>query len=276
MGAFWIVLIVLGSIIFLISGAFVFLVFPSLDDSRMDKYTRVKYAHRGLHGEGACENSLTAFKRAVDAGFGIELDVRLSKDGELVVFHDDSLLRVAGVDKLVKELTVEELRSVRLGNTSDYVPTLREVLNLVNGKVPLLIEIKMAVGEDAVVRKFRGDIDSYSGDYIVESFNPTALKIIRRRRPKMIIGLLSMEYSKCDKFKGKYVYYALEYLLCNFLFRPDFIAYDKKGADKWYLKAVKKLFSVPTMAWTVKSPEEERMCREVFDTVIFEQYIPKK
>ena len=271
--------IILFSLIFLLlvfAIAWAFLVAPARRDPRMDKFIKTKYAHRGLHGEGVCENSMTAFARAAEAGYGIELDVRLSSDGELVVFHDDTLLRVAGIDKKVAELTREELSRVHIGGTDDCVPTLREVLELVDGRVPLLIEIKMGIGEDAVVFKFLEVIESYRGEYIVESFNPSALKIIREKRPDILVGFLSMEYSKTETFRGKKVYRCLELLLSDFMYRPNFIAYDKAGAGKLTLKAMKKLFSANLVAWTVKSAEEEENIKNVFDTVIFEGYLPEK
>lgn len=276
MGPLSIALIVVFSLALILIIAWAVLVAPARYDKRMDKYRSTKYAHRGLHGEGASENSLTAFRRAVELGFGIELDVRLSSDGELVVHHDDTLLRVAGIDKRVSELSAGELREVKLGDTDDYVPTFREVLELVRGRVPLLIEIKMAPGEDATAERFLLEIEGYSGDYIVESFNPKALAIVRRARPDILLGFLSMEYSKTRQFGGKAVYRSLEYLLSNVMYRPNFIAYDKTGADKRYLRLVKRLFGVPFFAWTVKSPDEEKKCEGLFDSVIFEQYIPQK
>ena len=100
------------------------------------------YAHRGLHGEGVPENSLAAFKKAVENGHGIELDLQLSADGEVMVFHDYTLKRMTGEAGLLSEKTAEELRSLRLAGTDEHIPTLREVLELVDGQVPLLVELK--------------------------------------------------------------------------------------------------------------------------------------
>ena len=276
MGTLGIILTVLASLILVFVCAWLYLAAPSRYDKRMDKYKNTKYAHRGLHGDGACENSLSAFRRAAEAGFGIELDVRLAGDGRLVVFHDDSLIRVCGIDKKVNELSTEELRSVKLGETEDCVPTFLEVLELIGGRVPLLIEIKMEPGEDAVAEELLREIEGYNGDFIIESFNPRALRIIREARPDILRGFLSMEYSKTERFGGKAVYRALEYLLLDFLYRPNFIAYDKSGRDKPYLKLIRKLFRVPMLAWTVKSAEEEKECSGVFDSVIFEGYMPER
>ena len=162
-------------------------------------YRGVSFAHRGLHGEGAAENSLTAFRRAVDEGFGVELDVRLTADGELVVFHDDTLKRVAGVDKKVIDLTLAELRECRLSGTDDTVPTLREVFDLVGGRIPLLIEIKEDPGKYGVTEKLISELEDYAGPYIVESFNPLALMYFRKRRREIPLGILSKHFCAREK-----------------------------------------------------------------------------
>ena len=241
----------------------------------MERFICERYAHRGLHGDGAAENSLTAFRLAVEGGYGIELDIRLSRDGELVVFHDETLERVCGDPRRVVDLELSELRSMRLSGTEDTVPTLREVLELVAGRVPLLIEIKLAPGESGVAEKFIEEIRDYGGEYIVESFNPMALRYVRRSRSDILIGILSAPYTRNKKLKGKAVYRQLEKLRLNFLFRPDFIAYDKDGHDVTALRVLRGLHRVPTVAWTVRSEDEERAARaHGFDTVIFEGYTP--
>ena len=161
-------------------------------------YRGVNLAHRGLHGEGAAENSMTAFRRAKEAGFGVELDVRLSKDGELVVFHDDTLARVAGVEGRVDELTLAELRECRLSGTDDTIPTLREVFDLIDGSIPILIEIKEKTGSSAVTRKLLAELKSYDGPYIVESFDPMAISAFRKGRREVPLGILSRRFLCSD------------------------------------------------------------------------------
>lgn len=253
----------------------VFLTAPRGTRGKMKKFTSVRYAHRGLHGDGAPENSLTAFGRACDRGYGIELDVRLSKSGELVVFHDETLSRVCGIDGKVSDFTAEELSKIPLSDSSDTVPTLREVLALVGGRVPLLIELKRGHGEGSVAKRFLEEIKDYSGEYIVESFNPFELRTVRRARPDLFLGMLSARYTKDEKYRGKPLFRMLERLRLNFLVRPDFIAYDYKDWNVTALRAVKKIFNPPFFAWTVKSEEDEAFARlHGFDTVIFEQYTP--
>lgn len=255
----------------------VFLTAPRVPSRCTEKYKTTYYAHRGLHGNGAVENSLTAFARAVDAGFGIELDIRLSASGELVVFHDDSLNRVCGVDKKVIDLTLDELRTIRLSGTEDTVPSFSEVLELVDGRVPLLIEIKLYLDESGVAERFLEEIKDYKGEYIVESFTPWALKTVRRARPDIPLGMLSAAYMKEEKYRGHIGYRFLERLRFNFFARPDFIAYRSTDSEVLALRLLRKIYHVPTFAWTVKSREEEIEARKCgFDTVIFENYIPDK
>lgn len=280
MEAYEIIMLVVGSILLLgllFLGLIAYLTKPGTRKCGLEKYTSLKFAHRGLHGEGRAENSLSAFRAAVEAGYGIELDVRLSRDGELVVFHDPTLLRMAGVEGKVIDYTLEELRGFRLGGTSDTIPTLREVLDVVAGRSALLIEIKMEGDERGVAEKLAEVIADYRGDYIVESFNPLALRAFRRLMPKVPIGILSMRYANEEKYRGKLLYFLLENLALNFLMRPDFIAYEKGGASNPILRYLRKTYETPLFAWTARSPEEEdNAISSGYDTVIFEGYIPQE
>ena len=277
MNPVFIVLIVLASIGLLVGAGWFYMIWPGKKRPEMEKYKTVKYAHRGLHDDNKAENSMSAFAAAKENGFGIELDVRLSKDGELMVFHDETLTRVVGIEGKVIDYTADELAKMSLLGTSDGVPTLRQVLDLIDGVVPLLIEIKMGDGERGVAEKLIEVIEGYKGDFIVESFNPIALKIVRRERPDILRGILSAEYMKDPKYGGKLLYRLAQNLALNFLMRPDFIAYDKKGYAVPGLRFVRRVFGTPLITWTIKSQEEENEAiSRGFDTVIFENYIPEK
>lgn len=255
----------------------IYMIAPGKNRPEMEKYKSVKYAHRGLHDSTRAENSMSAFAAAKELGFGIELDVRLSKDGELVVFHDNNLSRVAGKEGKVIDFTAEELSRVSLLGTDDGIPTLKEVLDLIDGAVPLLIEIKMSNGESGVAEKFLEVIEGYNGDYIVESFNPFALRTVRAERPDILIGILSTEYMKNPKHKGSLLFRLLQNLRMNFLMRPDFVAYEKNGYTVRNVRLIRRNFGTALIAWTVKSPEEEAAAiSHGFDTVIFEGYVPEK
>ena len=273
----FIVLIVLSSILLFGLLLALYMISPGKKRSEMEKFKEIKYAHRGLHDATKAENSLSAFAAAKEMGFGIELDVRLSKDGELVVFHDNNLTRMAGIEGKVIDFTAEELSKMSLSGTSDGVPTFRQVLDLIDGAVPLIIEMKMGGNECGVAEKLMEVIDGYTGDYVVESFNPKALKIVRKKRPDILRGILSMEYLKEEKHKGSLLYGLLQHLMLNFMVRPDFIAYEKTGYAVWGLRFVRRSFGTALITWTVKSAEEEmEAISHGFDTVIFEGYIPEK
>lgn len=280
MDPIYIILILIGALILLALLAVILFLFATKPGTRrcgMEKYTEVKFAHRGLHNAERAENSMSAFRAARDAGYGIELDVRLTKDGELVVFHDKTLDRVCGVPGRVIDFTYEELTAFRLSGTEDTIPLFSDVLSLIDGRIPLLIEIKMEPGESGIAEKLAEVIDGYHGDYIVESFNPLALRTFMKLKPEIPRGILSTAYTKEEPFRGKILYFLLENLMLNFLMRPDFIAYNKAGAKNYVLRLIRKNFSTPLFAWTIGSEEEEeRAISDGFDSVIFEGYIAEK
>ena len=254
---------------------YLFLVAPK-NKKEMNKFKTVMYAHRGLHNAERAENSMSAFRAAVEGGYGIELDVRLSKDGKLVVFHDDTLDRVCGREGKVIDFTSEELADFSLSGTSDGVPLFTDVLKLVDGKVPLLVEIKEDPGVSAVSKATCEILKEYKGEFIIESFNPLSLKVVKKEYPEIPRGILSHRYYEYEPFR-KPLYFLLQTLLLNFLCRPAFIAYDHRHAKAFGLRFVRVVFATPTLAWTVRSAEEEAEARKnKFDGIIFENYIPEK
>ena len=252
---------------------YLFLIAPK-NKKEMNKFKTVMYAHRGLHNEERAENSMSAFKAAVDGGFGIELDIRLSKDGKLVVFHDDTLDRVCGREGRVIDFTADELATFKLSGTNDGIPLFSDVLSLVDGKIPLLVEIKENAGDSTVSHATCEILKGYKGEFIVESFNPMSLKVVKENYPEIPRGILSHRYYDYEKSR-KPLFFLLQSLLLNFLCRPAFIAYDHRHADAFGLRFVRAFFKVPTIAWTVRSAEEEKAARKNgFDGIIFENYLP--
>ena len=260
-------------------GFWLFLIAPK-KNKNMNRYESVKYAHRGLHGtvgaDSFCaENSITAFKRAVDHGFGIELDVHVTADGEVVVFHDATLDRVAGVAGKIKDKTLAELRELRLLGTDDTIPTLREVLELVGGKVPLLVELKETGVNHEISEKTAEMLAEYNGDFIVESFSPLAFGAIKRVLPGTPRGFLA------DKFTSKKKYRTVKHALTqrclfNFMVRPAFIALNHKTPRLFPVGLIRRLFGIPMIAWTVKSAAEEAEAyKNGFSGIIFEGYLPE-
>ncbi len=275
MNVFFIVLISVLSFLFLLFLVYIFLLGTRSRKEEMEKYKSLNYAHRGLHDEKREENSLSAFRAAVEAGYAIELDVRLSSDGELVVFHDDTLDRVCGVSGRVDEKTADELSKIKLGKTEDTIPTFKEVLSLVDGRVPLLVEIKEDAGKYGVTEKCVEVLRSYKGDFIIESFNPLALTRVKKLMPEALRGVLSESFLKERQYRSP-THFLLSILALNFLCRPDFIAFNHKHYKNGALRLARGLFGVPTLAWTSRSEEEHEAAKKHgFDGIIFENYIPR-
>ena len=272
-----IALIVIASVLLVLAILYLIAIMPGTKPLG-EPYISTKYAHRGLHDDSLPENSLAAFSAAVDAGFGIEFDVRLSKDGKLIVFHDDTLLRMCGVDARVDSKTYDELLECNLLSTDCKIPTFREVMELVGGSVPLLIEIKEDAGNKKVSETLAEELKGYTGPYIIESFNPLSLGVIKKLMPGVARGFLSQRFLKSEnKEYHKPLYFALQNLLLNRIASPAFIAYDIHGRKSISLRIARSLLGAATVAWTVRSPEEEKIAESAgFDTIIFENYIPEK
>ena len=234
----------------------------------------INYAHRGA-SEYAPENTLSSFYLGLLQGAnGIETDVQRTKDGVLVLFHDDTLDRVTGASGRVDAYDYCELMGMRLSDTEDTVPLFTEVLSAVDGRVPLLIELKEDAGKYAVTEKTLEILKDYKGDYIIESFNPLALGRVKKKNPEILRGILSMNYMAEEKYR-KPMYFALQIFLTNVICRPDFVAYDHKQYKNFAFRLCRALFRVTTFAWTVRSAEEEKNAyKHKFSSVIFENYIP--
>ena len=162
---------VLGAVL-LVFCVYLILIKPGAKRGVLEKFKGVKYAHRGLHSDTVPENSLAAFRLATEAGYGIELDVHTVKDGEVVVFHDATLTRMVGKDARLCDFTAEELSNMKLLGSEEKIPTFREVLELVGGRVPLIVELKQNAGETGIAKAAAELLRNYKGDFVVESFDP--------------------------------------------------------------------------------------------------------
>ncbi len=234
----------------------------------------VHYAHRGLfdNDSDAPENSLKAFQKAADAGYGIELDVQLSKDDIPVVFHDASLKRVCGIDGNVWDYTLEELQQMKLAHSKQTIPTFEEALRVIDGKVPLIIEYKMDRPDTKVCVLGDQVLKHYKGVYCMESFHPFAVRWYRKNRPEIVRGQLSADFRR-DGMKGpdkKLV----TWLLSNFLCRPDFIAYRHEDAGNFSRRLCRR-FGALSVAWTIKSQEQYEKAKDQFDLFIFDSFLLK-
>lgn len=253
-----------------------FLIAPSArrpDDSHLRGWL---YAHRGLH-DGNCnvpENSMEAFRLAVEQGYGIELDVQLTRDNCLVVHHDGSLKRVCGVDKLIRDV---DFASLPLLPDGSRIPQLAEVLAMVDGRVPLIVEIKHYGGAARVAKAAHSVLSAYSGPYCVESFDPTAVHYFRKHAPHIVRGQLANggEWKKKDLNLPSYI--ALKYLLVNVLGRPHFVAYSVPEDRTLSIWLMKRVFKPLLAGWTVRSQQTLDYARkEGYQYPIFELFEPKR
>ena len=260
------------TLFFIIIILYLFLIAPRMW-RRADRtpFLGYHYAHRGLFDNlsNAPENSLAAFQKAVDAGYGIELDLQLSKDNELVIFHDASLKRMCDVEGKVWDYTLEELQQMKLANSDQTIPTFRDFLKLVDGKVPFILEFKLDRVQTKVCELANEMLKDYRGIYCIESFHPLALLWYRRHRPDVLRGQLSEELFRDKKYKGKLIYIGASFLLFNVAGRPDFIAYNHLHANN-ISRRICRLMGALSVTYTIKSTEEYERNKNKFDLFIFD------
>ena len=246
--------------------------------SRMEVFTRRGIAHRGFHNNkgAAPENSLAAFRLAVEKGYGIELDVRLSSDGQLVVMHDPTLKRACGDERAVNTVPAAELRKMKLFKSKERIPLLREALEVVGGKVPLIVEVKAETYKEAPEASEQTAfwLDSYEGPMCIESFNPAVVRWFKKNRPETLRGQLSEKFEKKEDVSTLGAFF-LSWCSCNFLTKPDFIAYNKKHANLVRFRVQRDLFHTCCAAWTIRSEEEWKKAAPDFDVMIFEKFEPE-
>jgi len=249
----------------------VFLLAPGRAGKRQKSaFLGVNYAHRGLHtrDKSVPENSLEAFRLAARQGYGVELDVQLTKDGHVVVFHDATLDRVCGVEGRVDEFTYGELCKFRLCGSEYGIPLLSEVLAVIRNRGPIVLEIKPGKRNKELCRKTYEILSTYRGDVCIESFHPMIVSWFRFHAPEFVRGQLAMP-AKGYKDQGKFMAFVLSNTLLNFIARPHFIAYDI-GKRPLAVKFAQLLGAMP-FCWTSHEPANEKG----MDGVIFEFYKPK-
>lgn len=227
--------------------------------------------HRGLHNDEFPENSLGAFLNAKNNGFPIELDVHIISDGTIVVFHDETLSRITGKDGYIKNLTKENLKDYNLLGTKYTIPTLEEVFELVNGEVPILIEIKNTGKVGNLENKLLKMLNSYNGEFAIQSFNPYVLEWFKKNAPQILRGQLA------GYFKGEKLSFVKKFALKRMLLNkkvscPNFISYDARNVPNRFVRRYKKL---PLLVWTVRSQDEYLKVVKHCDNIIFENFEPK-
>lgn len=238
-----------------------------------------RYAHRGYHDKPQIpENSMAAFRRAIANFYGVELDVHLLRDGNLAVIHDASLLRTAGADVLVEDLTTEELKQYRLEGTQEQIPLLGEVLELFEDKMPLIVELKPERGNyNELTAAACQLLDQYRVSYCIESFDPRCLMWLKKHRPEICRGQLSQNFMRHGGGGGqsKLTLWVLQHLLTNFLTKPDFIAYRFEDRKNMCLQWCHKVFKVQEVNWTITTKEEMEAAEREGNLVIFERFDPR-
>ncbi len=239
----------------------------------LEKY---HYAHRGLHGNGVPENSLAAFRLAVENGYGAELDVHLSKDKRLVVIHDESLLRTAGVERNVEELTAQELDACRLEGTQEKIPYLEEVLSLYEGKTPLIIELKAARGNHAeLAYRVCELVKNYPKlRFCMESFDPRVIRWLKKNRPEIIRGQLSCNFVKRRHGLSFPLAVLMTNLASNALTIPHFVAYRFDDRNGLAPMLCRRLWGVQEVSWTINNAADAKTALDHGAIIIFEHFKP--
>lgn len=241
----------------------------STGNQQLTALRKWSYAHRGLHGEGVPENSMEAFRLALEGGYGIELDVHLMADGSLAVIHDASLKRTAGADVQIEDLTLADLPQYRLEGTQESIPLFEDVLKLFDGKAPMIIELKAERGNHgALAEAVCKALEGYKGLYCIESFDPRVTYWLRKNRPQICRGQLAENFFADQQVELKwYLKLILGNQLENFVILPDFMAYNfahRKHPGVWIAR---KIWGVQPVAWTIRSKEE-------YNAAIKEGWIP--
>lgn len=238
-----------------------------------------RYAHRGYHDKPAIpENSMPAFRRAIEYRLPTEIDVHLISGGSLVVFHDDDLERETGVKGTIEDYDLSNLRKLRLEGTDEVIPTFDEVLDLYEDTgLPLLIELKVVRGNYKKLAKAVCErLDSYTGPFALQSFDPRAMVQVRKLRPHFVRGQLSKNFFKSTEGLPMYQVALLTNLAMNFFARPDFIAYKFKDRDNRVLRRNVDKRGVTEASWTIRSKQAYDAAIKAGCIPIFEQIAPEE
>ncbi|WP_083568525.1 glycerophosphodiester phosphodiesterase family protein [Arcobacter sp. LA11] len=237
----------------------------------MDWLIQYPIAHRGLHmGFTIPENSNLAFKKALEKNYAIELDIRITKDNQVVVFHDKNLLRICASKKKIANQAYSNLKKFNLYHTSEKIPLLSEVLELINGQVPVLIEVKNYGTVGLFEELLSKELENYKGHFAVCSFNVEVINWFKQNKPDIKRGLI---FGDLKKFQIKF--YKIVFLYRLFTSKPDFISLDYKLLDTFLVNFC-RFFNKPLVSWTIDSKKKLRKARHIVDNIIFENIKIKK
>lgn len=234
----------------------------------MEELARWRYAHRGAHDAEKPENSMAAFRAALEMGCGVELDVHLLRDGTLAVLHDSDLRRMTGCPGTVEELTGQQLCLYHLSGSGETIPKLQQVLALFAGRAPLIIELKTSGGNHArLCQAVCEALDGYQGLYCLESFDPRCVIWLRKNRPDLIRGQLTQNWLKRDRKLPFVLRLLMNMQVLNLLSRPDFLACRYPDRRRPGIFLCRKLWRIPGVSWTLDT-------RQDYDQAIREGWIP--
>ncbi len=240
---------------------------------------RIPTAHRALHdrAQGRIENSPSAIRAAIAAGYAVEIDVQLSSDGQAIVFHDDELARLTGQPGWIRDHSAADLGTFTLTDSTDTIPTLPQVLAIIAGRVPLLIEIKdqtmaMAQTDGRLEQATALALESYTGDVAVMSFNPHSMAHMARLAPYIPRGLTTSAYDYAD-------WHPLDPATCDMLRAiPDydrtqssFISHQGNDLARPRVAALKAQ-GAAVLCWTIRGPDQEARARQIAHNITFEGY----
>lgn len=266
--------IIIFGVLIVLAVAYVFMIKPRPEPKTSVEPLKVDYAHRGLFGrDEIVENTMPAFRAAERAGFGIELDVQLTSDGKVVVFHDETLERMCGISARVDSKTASELSWADLKGTWEKIPMFEDIIGHIDHRIPLCIELK---GNDVTLcEKVAQMLDDYDGYYSVESFNPMLLNWFRVNRPRIVRGQLTTNLFKTSKNAPFFSKIACTTMILNFRSKPDYIAYDVNCPKQFPVVLCEKLYHPLMFAWTVKDEATMAELKANGRVCIFQDFIPK-
>lgn len=270
---------ILAGIVILFVLAWLWLIAPQMS-RRPDfaPFAKFDYAHRGLHDlpDGVPENSLTGFRLAQKAGYGMEFDLQLTKDKRVVVHHDHSILRSCGGNRVISDMTYNELQQYGLFGTNERIPLFREVLAALDGSTPLIIELKGYNDPAELCELVMKELSGYKGLYCVESFDPRIVRWFRKNHPEIVRGQLMGRFRKGDEEMSGFEAFCARNLLTNWFARPNFEAYDILSRDIPAMALAKGLLGIQEVSWTIRTQEEYDKAKRLGSLVIFEHIRPGK
>jgi glycerophosphoryl diester phosphodiesterase len=235
-----------------------------------DWLTKQPIAHRGLHDKKLPENSIGAFKAAVKNGYAIELDIHLSRDNQLVVLHDDTTKRLTGNDLKITESDSADLTNLRLEGTEYHVPLLGDVLEVVAGSTPLLIEVKTGSPANIIGPVIQKTLKDYPGEYAIQSFDPRIVGWFHKHAPHVPRGQLSYTFSNHPGLPTVQKF-LLRYMLLNIHTQPDFIAYEIESLPCAAVTFWRSVYKLPLLTWTVHTKADLQKARDLEANIIFER-----